>query len=73
LLREWTQPEAPVEKLAKNVEAARQAFETTVANVRELSHIGAKASEDVFNIIARRMSHGFDEVRLYAKKQAAAE
>src|SRR5215468_535709 len=26
LLREWTQREAPVEKLVKNVEAARQAF-----------------------------------------------
>jgi phasin family protein len=73
LLREWTQPDAPIEKLAKNVEVARQAFENTVANVRELNHIRAKASEDVFNVIARRVSHGLDEVRLYAKKQAAAE
>jgi phasin family protein len=73
LVREWTQPEAPVEKLGKNVEAARQAFETTVANVRELNQLSAKAGEDVFNVIARRVSRGLDEMRLYAKKQAGAE
>src|SRR5262249_194939 len=73
LLRAWTQPDAPPEKLAKNAEAARNAFETALANVRELNHLGTKASEDVFNVIARRVSQGLDEVRLYAKKQAAAE
>jgi hypothetical protein len=41
--------------------------------VRELNHLSAKAGEDVFNVIARRVSQGLDEMRLYAKKQAGAE
>jgi phasin family protein len=73
LVRDWTQPRAPEERLANTVEAAKQAFEKGVANVRELTELTTKASGDVFSVIARRVSEGFDEVRLYAKKQAAAE
>jgi phasin family protein len=73
LVRDWTQPGAPEERLASTVEAAKQAFEKGLANVRELTDLTAKASTDVFSVIARRMSEAFDEVRLYAKKQAAAE
>ena len=73
LVRDWTQPGAPEERLASTVEAAKQAFEKGVANVRELTELTTKASGDVFSVIARRVSEGFDEVRLYAKKQAAAE
>lgn len=72
MLSYWTQPDAPVEKLAKNADATKHAFETTLANVRELNSLSAKAGEDVFNVFARRVSQAFDEVRLYAKKQAAA-
>jgi len=73
LVRDWTQPGAPEDRLANTVEAAKQAFEKGVTNVRELNDLTTKASTDVFNVIARRVSEGFDEVRLYAKKQAAAE
>jgi phasin family protein len=73
LVRDWTQPGAPEERLANTVEAAKQAFEKGVANVRELTELTTKASGDVFSVIARRVSEGFDEVRLYAKKQATAE
>jgi phasin family protein len=73
LVRDWTQPGAPEERLANTVEAARLALEKRVANVRELTELTVKASEDVFSVIARRMSEAFDEVRLYAKKQASAE
>ena len=72
LLRDWTQPGAPEERLANTVEAAKQAFEKGV-NVRELNELTTKASADVFGVIARRVSEGLDEVRLYVKKQAAAE
>ena len=44
-----------------------------MANARELNELGTKASVDVFGVIARRVSESFDDVRLYAKKQAAAE
>jgi phasin family protein len=66
VLRDWTQPGAPVE-------AAKKAFEHAMANARELNDLGSKASADVLGVIARRIREGFDEVRLSAKKQAAAE
>ena len=72
LVRDWTQPGAPEERLANTVEAAKQAFEKGLANVRELNDLTAKASTDAFSVIARRVSEGLDEVRLYAKKQATA-
>jgi phasin family protein len=73
VLRDWTQPGALDDRLAKTVEAAKNAFEQATANARELNDLSSKASADVFGVIARRISEGFDEVRLSAKKQAAAE
>ncbi len=72
LVREWTRPAAPEERLTKNVEVAKQSFEKGLAHVRELSELTTKASTDVFGIIARRVSEGFDEARLYAKKHSSA-
>jgi phasin family protein len=72
LVRDWMQPSAPEERLAKNVEAAKQAFEKGLANARELNELTAKASEDVFSVVAKRVSEGFDEVQLYAKKHTSA-
>jgi phasin family protein len=72
LVREWTRPAAPEERLSKNVEVAKQSFEKGLANARELSELTTKASTDVFGVIARRVSEGFDEARLYAKKHSSA-
>jgi phasin family protein len=73
LLRDWTQPSAPEARFAKAVEVAKVAFEKGLANARELNEMGSKASADAFSVIARRVSESFDEMRLYAKKQVAAE
>jgi phasin family protein len=72
LFRGWTQPGAPEERLAKNVEVAKQAFEKGLVSARELSELATKASTDAFSVIARRMSEGFDEVRLYVKTHTSA-
>jgi phasin family protein len=73
MLRDWAQSGTPEDRLAKCVEAAKLAFEKVLANARELNDIGNKASAEVFGVIARRVNEGLDELRLYAKKQAAAE
>jgi phasin family protein len=73
LLRDWTQPGAPEDHLAKNAEVAKQAFEKGLANARELNELSVKASTDVFSVITRRVSEGFNEVGVYAKKQAATQ
>jgi phasin family protein len=71
MFREFTQPGAPADRLTKNVDVARQAFEQGVANARELTELATKANTDVFSVIARRVSESFDEVCLYTKKHAA--
>jgi phasin family protein len=71
LLREWTQPGAPEERLAKNAEIAKQAFEKGVANARELAELVAKANSEAFNVIHKRVSEGFEELRDYAKQRVA--
>lgn len=73
LLSTWTLSVVPEDRLAKHADVAQLAFEKGLAHVRELNDLTVKTSTDVFGIIARRVSETFDEVRLYAKKQAAAE
>jgi phasin family protein len=72
LFHAWTQPGAPEDRLAKNADVAKQAFEKGLADARELSELTAKASTDVVSVITRRVSESFDEARLYAKKQSSA-
>jgi phasin family protein len=72
MLREWTEPCDAEHRLAKNVDFAKQAFEASVANTRELADITAKAGTDVASVLTRRLSESFDDLRLYAKKQLAA-
>src|SRR5580704_9911711 len=43
VMRDWTQPVAPEEQVAKNVELVRQAFEKGVANARELTELATRA------------------------------
>jgi phasin family protein len=73
LFRDWTEAGATDDRIAKGAEAAKRAFEKGLANVRELNELGSRATADAFSVLARRVSESFDEVRLYAKKQAAAE
>ena len=73
LLRKWTQPDAPEQLVVTQIEAAKQSFEKSVADVRELAELTAKTGTDVFSVVARRVSESFDDTRLYAKKLAAAE
>jgi phasin family protein len=73
LAREWAQPGPPQDRFVKHTETAKQVFEEGLANARELNELTAKAGTDVLNVIARRVSESFDELRLYAKRQAVAE
>ena len=72
LLGDWTQSGTPEDRVAKSADAAKLAFEKGLAHARELNELTVKAGTDVFSVITRRVSQGFDEMRLYAKKQAPA-
>lgn len=71
LVREWTQPGAPEERIAKQAEYAKQAFEKGVANARELAELVTKANTEAFSVIQKRVAEGFEELRDYAKQRTA--
>ncbi len=69
VLREWTQPGAPEERLAKNAELAKQAFDKGVANARELAELVTTANREAFNVINKRVAESLEEIRDYARQR----
>jgi phasin family protein len=71
LWRDLLEPSTPEDRMAKQAELAKHAFEKGVSNARELSELGRKATADVFAVITRRVSESFDEMQQIARRQAA--
>jgi phasin family protein len=70
-LRDWTQPVAPEEQVAKNVELAKHAFEKGITNAREMAELVAKANTEAFSVIQKRVAESFEEIRGFTKQRAA--
>ena len=56
-------PSAPEKKIAWSTELAKDAFETGLANYKELFGLATKASEEVFSLTTKRISASFDEFK----------
>lgn len=69
LFRDWAHPVALDDRLAKNVEVAKQAFETGIASARDLAELATGANTAVINVINTRLNESLDEVRDYAKRR----
>lgn len=69
VLREIVQPTAPEERIAKQAELLKQTFERGLANTRELALLLAKANTEAFDVVAKRVAQGFEEIRDEAKKR----
>ncbi|MGM0560390.1 MAG: phasin family protein [Pseudomonadota bacterium] len=54
---------APEERMAKQAELCRQAFEKAIANMRELAEMGAKSNSEAQDLINQRVSESIEEVR----------
>ncbi len=63
MIREMTVPGSPRETVAKQAEFAKKAFETAVANARELATMVEASNREAFEIIRRRTSETLDEIR----------
>jgi len=61
--KEFTAAGSAEDKLAKQAELAKSAFETALANARELSEIAQKAGEEAVSVISKRVVDNFDEVK----------
>jgi len=71
VMRDWTQPGAPEEQVAKNVELVKHAFEKGVANARELTELVTKTNADALDVIHKRIAESFEEIRDYTRQRAA--
>ena len=63
---------SPEDRLAKQAEFSKQALEKGVSNARELTELLTKANTEAFNVINKRVTESFDEVRDFAKKRVVA-
>jgi len=69
MLRDIVQPTAPEERIAKQAELLKLTFERSLANARELALLLAKANTEAFDVVAKRVAQGFEEIRDEAKKR----
>lgn len=62
-VREVSAPGTAPEKAARQTELAKDAFERTVANVRELSEMVAKSNIEAGDVLNKRVAESLDELR----------
>jgi phasin family protein len=73
MYRDFVQPNgSPGDKIAKQAEYSKVALEKGLANARELTELVNKANAEAFNVINKRVTETFDEVRDYAQKRDVA-
>jgi len=56
-------PTAPEKKFARQAEFAKDVFESSIASYRELFGLATRASEEVMDLVTKRISASFDEMR----------
>ena len=69
--KEFTTAGSPEDKLVKQTELAKAAFESAIANVRELQGLVQKASDEAVSVISKRVVDNFDEVKSLLSKAPA--
>lgn len=66
----------PEERVAKQADLAKHSFETALKNVKELTEMGAKSNNEAIELLNKRVSENFDEMREtlkgFVKAQQAA-
>jgi len=71
LFREFSQPGAPQERFVKNAELAKATFEKSLATAKELTELVTKANTEAFNVLTKRMTESFEEIRDVTAPKAA--
>jgi phasin family protein len=67
-MRDLMDQSAPEDRMAKQTELAKTAFETALANMRELAEMVTKANSEAFDVINRRVSESLDELKDMIKR-----
>lgn len=61
--KEISEPGTAQDKAAKQAEVAKDAFERSLSNFRELSEMIAKANNEAFELLNKRFTQNLDEIR----------
>jgi len=61
--KDLAEPTAPQDKAAKQAELAKEAFERSLSNMRELAEMIAKANNEAFELLNKRFTQNLDELR----------
>lgn len=61
--KEITEPGSPQDKVAKQADVFKEAFERSLANLRELSEMITKANSEAFELLNKRFTQNLEEVR----------
>lgn len=61
--KDIAEPGNPQDKAAKQTELAKEAFERSLSNLRELSEMIAKANTEAFDLLNKRFTQNMDELR----------
>lgn len=64
---------SPEDKLAKQAELVKIAFEKALANMRELAEMVAKSNTEASNVISKRVSESLEEFKAIVAKAASAK
>ncbi len=60
----------PEQKLAKQADLVKEVFETSLANLRELTEISAKSQAEAAEVLNKRFTEGLDEYKKAIQKAA---
>ena len=69
-LSELNAAETPQDKLVKQAELAKEAYEAAVANLQELTEIASKSNGEAASLLSARVSESFGEFTSEVKKTA---
>jgi len=59
---------APEDKIAKQTEIAKQAFEKALSNMKELVEMVARSNSDAAELLSKRVSESLDELKAAVQK-----
>jgi phasin family protein len=67
-MRDLMEHSAPEDRMVKQTELAKTAFEAALSNMRELAEMVAKANSEAFDVINRRVAESLDELKDMIKR-----
>lgn len=68
IVSEITAAGTPEDKILRQVELVKSAYENVISNTKELAEIAAKSNEEAIEVISGRVSDSLDEIKAVTKK-----